>query len=99
MFVEDLYVMVRAQWSLDAKAMHGRIRVEESFVFILCAATATRPGAVLVRGTAKDSKKKVFSYKHIQIMRVRDAKNLERTTTVALVSLVHIKNSGGTGRR
>ena len=38
-------------------------------------------------------------YKYITILKVRDIKNFNYTTTVALISLIYIKNSKGTGRQ
>jgi len=98
MFVEDLFVMIHAHWSLDESALWGRMRVQQSLVFILCAATASRPGAILVSGSATDTGKALL-YEHIEIMRIRHVQNPNRTTTVALVTLVNVKTSGGKGRR
>ena len=88
MFEEDLYLMTHATWSLDGKCLPGRMRVQQSLMWSICAVTATRPGAILA-----------LTYEHIQIMRVRDRKNPKLTETVALVTLVHVKRSGGRGRR
>ena len=82
----------------DPKPRHGQIRVEMSLILLLSAATATRPGAPVKSASAKGNNK-ARSYEHISIMRVRDVNDPNRTTTVAMVNLVHIKNSGGKGRR
>lgn len=66
-------------------------------ILLLSGATATRPQALVESSSARGSNKALL-YKHITILKVRDAKNFNQTTTVALVSLVHIKNSGGKGR-
>jgi len=88
MFEDDLYQMSHATWSLDGKCLPGRMRVQLSLMWSICAATATRPGAILA-----------LTYEHIVIMRVRDVQNPKLTTTVVLVTLVHVKRSGGRGRR
>ncbi|KAJ9644084.1 hypothetical protein H2199_003952 [Coniosporium tulheliwenetii] len=98
MYVQDLYVVIHAHWVEDTKALHGRLRVEISPLLLLSAATTIRPGALVESGSAKGSNK-ALSYEHISIMKVRDVKDPNRTTTVAKVSLVHIKNAGGKGRR
>ncbi|KAJ9634908.1 hypothetical protein H2199_008772 [Coniosporium tulheliwenetii] len=98
MYVQGLYVIIHAHWVEDTKALHGRLRVEISLLLLLSAATTTRPGTLVESGSAKGSNK-ALSYEHISIMKVRDVKDSNRTTTVAMVSLVHIKNSGGKGRR
>jgi hypothetical protein len=97
-YVEDLYVMLYAHWAIDSKPRHGRMRVQVSLVLLLAAATATRPGALIESGSAKGSNK-ALAYEHISVAKVRDAKDPERTTVAVWVSLVHIKNSGGKGRR
>lgn len=98
MYVQDLYVVIRAHWAEDTKALHGRLRVEISLLLLLSASTTTRPGALVESSSAKGSNK-ALSYEHISIMKVRDVKNPSHTTTVVMVNLVHIKNSGGKGRR
>ena len=98
MSVRDLYVILHAHWTRDTRPCHGRFRVEISLLLLLSVATATRPGALVESGSAKHSNK-ALSYEHVSIMRVRDVTNPDRTTTVAKVDLVHIKSSGGKGRR
>lgn len=98
MHVRDLYAVIHGHWTRDSRSCHGRFRVELSLILLLSGATATRPGSLVESGSARRSNK-ALSYEHISIMRVRDVKNPGRTTTVALVDLVHIKNSGGKGRR
>ena len=98
MYVQDLYAVIYAHWVEDTKALHGQLRVEISLLLLLSAATTTRPGALVESGSAKGSNK-ALSYEHVSIMKVRDVKDPNRTTTVAMVNLVHIKNSGGKGRR
>ncbi|KAJ9641087.1 hypothetical protein H2199_005755 [Coniosporium tulheliwenetii] len=98
MYVQDLYAVIQAHWVEDTKALHGRLRVEISLLLLLSAATTTRPGALVESGSAKGSNK-ALSYEHVSIMKVRDVKDPDRTTTVVMVNLVHIKNSGGKGRR
>ncbi|KAJ9654854.1 hypothetical protein H2201_008928 [Coniosporium apollinis] len=98
MYVQDLYVVIHAHWAEDTKALHGRLRVEISLLLLLSAATTTRPGALVESGSAKGSNK-ALSYEHISIMKVRDVKDANRTTIVAMVNLVHVKNPGGKGRR
>jgi hypothetical protein len=98
MYVQDLYAIIDAHWTMDAKPRHGRFRVQMGAILLLSGATATRPQALVESSSARGSNK-ALSYEHITILKVRDAKNFNQTTTVALVSLVHIKNSGGTGRR
>jgi hypothetical protein len=98
MYVLDLYTILRALWTMDAKPRHGRFRAQIDTILVLAGATATRPQALIESSSAKGSNK-ALSYEHITILRVRDKKNRNRTTTVVLVNLVHIKNSGGKGRR
>ncbi|KAF2179944.1 hypothetical protein K469DRAFT_715808 [Zopfia rhizophila CBS 207.26] len=98
MYVQDLYVILSAHWTMDAKPRHGRFRVQMDTILLLCGATSTRPQALIESSSAKGSNK-ALSYEHIDILRVRDKENRNRTTTIARVSLVHIKTSGGKGRR
>jgi hypothetical protein len=98
MYVAELHGVQQALWVLDPRPCHGRSRVEMSLILLLSGATATRPGALVESGSAKNSGR-ALAYEHITIMRVRDATDSAKTTTIALVSLVHVKNSGSTGRR
>lgn len=98
MFVQDLYVILHAHWALDPKPQHGRSRVEMSLILLLSGATATRPGALIESGSAKGSNK-ALSYQHISILKIRDVEDSTRSTVIAKVDLMHIKNSGGKGRR
>lgn len=82
---------------MDPKPRHGRFRVQMDII-LLCAATSTRPQALIESSSAKGSNK-ALSYEHIEILRVPDKYDWNQTTTIARVSLVHIKNSGGKGRR
>jgi hypothetical protein len=98
MYKEDMHVILSAHWMIDPKPRHGRFRVQLDTIFLLSAATGTRPQALIESSSAKGSNK-ALSYEHIEILRVRDKYNWNRTTTVARVILVYIKNSGGKGRR
>ena len=98
MYVQDLYAVLHALWVDDTKALHGRIRVQLSLILLLSGATATRPGALIESSSARGSNK-ALSYEHVTLLKVRDTTNRERNTIVAKVSLVHIKNCGGKGRR
>jgi hypothetical protein len=98
MHVQDLYAILHAHWADDTKALHGLSRVQISLLLLLSAATATRPGALVESSSAKGSNK-ALSFEHVSIMKVGDVKDPSRSTIVAKVNLVHIKNSGGKGRR
>jgi hypothetical protein len=98
MHVEDLYAILHALWADDTKALHGLIRVQLSLLHLLSAATATRPMSI-VQSRSRKGTNKTLSWEHISIMRVRDTRDPTRTTTIVKLNLVHIKNSGGKGRR
>ena len=98
MHVQDLYAIQHAHWADDTKPLHGLSRVQISLLLLLSAATATRPGALVESSSAKGSNK-ALSYKDVSIFKARDAKDQNRTTIAVKVNLVHIKNSGGKGRR
>jgi hypothetical protein len=49
-------------------------------------------------GSAKGSNKALL-YEYVSILKVRDTKDPSRSTIAVKVDLVHIKNSGGKGRR
>ena len=98
MYVQDLYSVLHALWVDDTKALHGRIRVQLSLMLLLSGATATRPGALIESGSARGSNK-ALSYEHITLLKVCNTTDREHSTIVAKVNLVHIKNSGGKGRR
>jgi Protein of unknown function (DUF3435) len=98
MHVGDLYTILHAHWADDPKALHGLVRVQISLLLLLSAATATRPMSI-VESRSRKGTNKTLSWEHISIMRVRDSQDPTRTTTVVKVNLVHIKNSGGKGRR
>lgn len=98
MCVSDLFIILQAHWSMDTKPRHGRFRAQIDTILLLAGATATRPQALIESSSAKGSNKSL-TYEHITILRVRDKDNRNRTTTVALLDLVHIKNSGGKGTR
>ncbi|KAI9763522.1 MAG: hypothetical protein M1839_006442 [Geoglossum umbratile] len=98
MYVQDLYAILHAHWVDDTKALHGRLRAELPLLLLLSGATTTRPGALVESSSAKGSNK-ALSYEHITVMKVRDVTDPKRSTIVVKVALVHIKNSGGKGRR
>ncbi|KAI9794438.1 MAG: hypothetical protein M1816_005508 [Peltula sp. TS41687] len=98
MDVQDLCVVIHADWVEDTKALHGLLRVEISMLLLLKRRYTTRPGALVESSSAKGSDK-ALSYELISVMRVRGVKDPNHTTTVAMVDLVHIKNSGGKGKR
>ena len=98
MHAQDLYAIQHAHWVDDPKALHGLERVQFSLLLLLSAATATRPGALVESGSAKGSNK-ALCFEHVSLLKVRDTKDPSRSTIAAKVDLVHIKNSGGKGRR
>ena len=98
MHVQDLYAILHAHWADDTKALHSLSGVQISLLLLLSAATATRPGALVESSSAKGSNK-ALSYEHISIIKVRNEKNLSRTTIIIKVTLVHIKNSESKSRQ
>ena len=66
-------------------------------ILLLSSATATRPQA-FVKSSSIKGLNKALLYEYITIIRVRDAKNYNLTTTVALINLIYIKNARGIGR-
>jgi hypothetical protein len=98
MYEEDLYAIQSTHWTMDPKPHHRRFRVQMDTILLLSAATATRPQA-LVESLSAKGLNKALPYEYIEILRVRDKYNWNRTTAIAHVSLVHIKNSRGKGRR
>ncbi|KAL9127778.1 MAG: hypothetical protein Q9217_003408 [Psora testacea] len=98
MHVPDLYVILHSHWAVDSRPLNDRLRVQTAAILILAAATATRPQGLVESSCARCSNR-ALAYEHVSIMKVRDVDDPQRTTTIAVVVLVHIKNSGGKGRR
>ena len=93
MYVQDLYAILHAHWAFCRKARHGRFRVQIDTVFLMCAVTSTHPQALIESSSARGTNK-ALCYRHIQLWRVRDKLKQDRTTTIAIVTLVHIKGGG-----
>jgi hypothetical protein len=91
MDVQDLYAILHALWVDDTKPLHGFIRVQISLLLLLGAATAMRPGALVESASSKGSNK-AFSFKNIELIKVRSLTDLGQSTIVANVNLEHIKN-------
>ncbi|KIW87203.1 uncharacterized protein Z519_12105 [Cladophialophora bantiana CBS 173.52] len=98
MFVQEFYVFEYAHWVEDRRPLHGLIRVEIWALQLLSGATACRPGALVVSGSAKGTNKAVW-FEHVEILKIRHPENPSCTVLAAKVNLVHIKDSGGQGRR
>jgi hypothetical protein len=93
MFVPDLYVIQITHWTKDPKPRNGNFRVDMDTILLIAASTATRPQALVESSAAKNSNKALL-YEDIQIFRVRDERNWNRTTTIARVDLTNIKGKG-----
>lgn len=91
MFVQDLYAILHALWVDDTKPLHGFIRIQISLLLLLSAATATRPGALVESASNKGTNKALW-FKDVQLMKVRNLKDPNKSTIVANVNLEHVKN-------
>jgi len=98
MYVQDFHIIHSAHWKYDEKALHGYIRVSEDLAMLLSVATATRPAA-LVEGAAAKGTNKVLCWEHALLMKVSLVTDPGRSTILALVDLVHVKNAEGNGRK
>lgn len=98
MFVPDFYVILYAHWVECSRLFHGFMRVQISLLYLLSGATATRPGALVESSSAKGTNKGLW-FEHIEILKIRHPIDPSRTILAAKVDLVHIKDSGGKGRR
>ena len=97
MFVHDFYPILHALWVDDVKPLHGLVRVQISVLLLLSAVTATRPGALVESASNKGSNKAIW-YKDVELMKVRGLDDPRKSTIIANVTFVHIKNKerGGT---
>jgi hypothetical protein len=98
MFVRDFFVVVYAHWVEDPRPVHGLVRVQVWTLHLLSAATSSRPGALVESGSAKGTNKALW-FQHVEILKIRHPDDPSRTVLAAKVDLVHIKDSGGQGRR
>jgi len=98
MFVRDFYVLVYAHWVEDERRLHGLTRVQIWTLHLLSAATVSRPGALVESASAKGSNKALW-FEHVDILKIRHPDDPTRTVLAVKVNLVHIKDSGGKGRR
>jgi hypothetical protein len=65
---------------------------------LLTASISSRPGALVESGSAKGTDKALW-FDHVEILKIRHPDNPSRTVLAAKMNLVHIKGSGGQGRR
>lgn len=98
MFIRDFYVIVYEHWVEDTRALHGVVRVQIWTLHLLSAATANRPGALVESSSAKGTNKALW-FEHVDILKIRHPQDPSRTVLAVKVNLVHIKDSGGQGRR
>ena len=98
MFVQDFYVILYVHWVEDARFLPGLVRTQISTLYLLSAATATRPGALVESSSAKGTNKALW-YEHVEILKTRPPNDPTRTVMAVRVNLVHVKDSRGKGRR
>jgi hypothetical protein len=98
MFMPDFYVLEYAHWVEDPRPLPGLVRVQDWTLHLLSAATCCRPGALVVSGSAKGTNKALW-FEHVEFLKIRHPEDPNHTVLAAKVNLVHIKDSGGLGRR
>ncbi|KAK4934783.1 hypothetical protein LTR10_024040 [Elasticomyces elasticus] len=93
MFVRDFYVIIHAHWVEDTRPLHGLVRLELSALYLLSAATATRPGALVESNSARGSNKALWM-EHVEVLKIRHPTKSDAVVLAVKVNLVHIKDSG-----
>jgi hypothetical protein len=97
MYVDDLYVILHAFWVDDSRPLLGFFRIQVSLLLLLCAVTASRPGAIVEGASAKGSNKALL-FKHIELIKVRTIEDASKSTIVANVTLENVKNKETSGK-
>lgn len=98
MFVQDFYVLEYVRWVEDPRPLHGLVLVTNWTLRLVSAATSCRPGALVESASAKGTNKALW-FEHVEILKVRRPDDPSRTVLAVKLDLVHIKDSGGLGRR
>lgn len=97
MYVHDFYPILHALWVDDTKPLHGFVRTQISVLLLLSAVTATRPGALVESASNKGSNKALW-FRDVELIKVRGLDDTKKSTIMANVTFVHVKNKerGGT---
>ena len=74
MYMQDLYTIINAYWTIDMKPCHSRFQVQIGAILLLSSAMAIRPQAFVKSLSARGSNK-VLLYKYITILKIHNIKN------------------------
>ena len=97
-YIQNLYTIIQAHQTIDLKPYYSQFQIEIFLILLLSAIIAIKLGALVKSSSARGSNKALL-YRNIIIIRVYNIRDLNQTTTLATIDLIHIKNSGGKGRQ